>query len=198
MTRTSHCPVTKGINLLSLPNVPKDGALIVDDVPKCELTELEKRDVLLQKGDLLFNWRNGSSEHLGKTAYFDLEGEWTHVSFLLRLRFDSTKSDSRYFQYMLNGLRLTGFFISSKAGVNNTFNLNELMNLWIINPPRLEQKEIAEYLDSWLKELNGMAIQINEAIAKLKEYRTALITNAVTGKIDVRDVILELEPVEAA
>jgi hypothetical protein len=54
-------------------------------------------------------------------------------------------------------------------------------------------------LECCFNELGKIAIQINDAIAKLKEYRTALITNAVTGKIDVRDVKLpELEPVEAA
>lgn len=177
----------EGTNLLSLPNVTKDGTLLIDEVPLCELTEEEKKDALLQKGDLLFNWRNGSSQHLGKTAYFDLDGEWAHVSFLLKLRFDLNISDSHYFQYMLTGLRITGFFISSKAGVNNTFNLNELMNLWIINPPKEEQQAISNYLDIQALKIDNMTLKLKTAIDKLKEYRTALISAAVTGQIDVRE-----------
>jgi type I restriction enzyme, S subunit len=179
--------VVEGVNLLSLPNVTKDGTLITEEHPMCELSDSEKQEILLQKGDLLFNWRNGSSDHLGKTAYFDLEGEWTHVSFLLKLRFDLSRSDSRYFQYMLNGLRITGFFSSSKAGVNNTFNLSELSNLWVINPPKAEQETIAEYLDAQTQRIDQQTARIQVVVDKLKQYRTALITNAVTGKIDVRE-----------
>ncbi|MEH1904955.1 MAG: restriction endonuclease subunit S [Nostoc sp.] len=180
--------LTEGVNLLSLPNVTRDGYLLIEEFGFCELSENEKAGVMLQKGDLLFNWRNGSSSHLGKTAYFDLDGEWTHVSFLLRLRFDMTQFCSRYFQYMLNGLRITGFFMVSKAGVNNTFNLNELSNLKIICPVSSEQKVIAEYLDHKITQIDQQKAKIKEAIELLKEYRTALITNAVTGKIDVRQV----------
>jgi len=51
--------LTEGTNLLSLPNVTKDGTLLIDEVPLCELTETDKKLALLHKGDLLFNWRNG-------------------------------------------------------------------------------------------------------------------------------------------
>lgn len=59
-------------------------------------------------------------------------------------------------------------------------------------PPLNEQELISRYLDETLLKLSSTEETIKEAIAKLKEYRTALITNAVTGKIDVRDVIPEL------
>ncbi|MTJ11551.1 restriction endonuclease subunit S [Anabaena sp. UHCC 0187] len=180
--------LTEGINLLSLPNVTRDGNLLVDEYGFCELSDFEKVGLILQKGDLLFNWRNGSSSHLGKTAYFDLDGEWTNVSFLLRIRFNMSQFCSRYFQYMLNGLRITGFFMVSKAGVNNTFNLNELSNLKIICPVHSEQKQIAEYLDQKTTQIDIQKAKIKQAIELLKEYRTSLITNAVTGKIDVSQV----------
>lgn len=180
--------LTEGTKLLSLPNITKNGVLLTDEVPLCELLDNEKKDVLLKKGDLLFNWRNGSSDHLGKTAFFDLDGEWTHVSFLLRIRFTLTESDPRYFQYMLAGLRITGFFSSSKAGVNNTFNMFELSNLFVIRPPLEEQRLIAKILDNHSISIDLQVRKITSAIAILKEYRSALITNAVTGKIDVRDI----------
>ncbi len=104
-----------GTPILSLPNVSKDGRLLVEDVPFTTLTEIEKSWLLLRPGDLLFNWRNGSLDHLGKTAYFDLEGEFAHVSFLLRIRFNAALCDSRYFYSVLNSLRYTGFFASAKC-----------------------------------------------------------------------------------
>lgn len=179
--------LSEGIPILSLPNVTIDGNLELEEVPFTELSVSQRSEFLLRKGDLLFNWRNGSSNHLGKTAYFDLGGEYTHVSFLLRLRCDHEKNNSRYFHHLLNGLRITGFFSSSKAGVNNTFNLSELSNLWVILPPVAEQRSIAAFLDRETMRIEGLITRVNRSISLLREYRTALISAAVTGKIDVRD-----------
>ena len=109
------------------------------------------------------------------------------MSFLLKIRFNCEKHDSRYFQRMLNGLRITGFFASSKAGVNNTFNQSELNNLWIMIPPKHEQQAIADLLDRETSKIDTLVAKVTEAIEKLKEYRTALISAAVTGKIDIRE-----------
>lgn len=179
--------LTEGVSLLSLPNITKDGKLLIDEISHCELSDAEKNNLLLKKGDLLFNWRNGSSEHLGKTAYFKLDGEWTHVSFLLRIRLNVAKSEPRFYQYMLSGLRITGFFSSSKAGVNNTFNMFELANLFVLRPPLDEQQEISDMLDSKLRHIDTQVKQISAAIDRLAEYRSTLITHAVTGKIDIRN-----------
>ncbi len=181
-----------GTNLLSLPNVTFEGNILLIDEFYCELTEKEKDEVLLQKGDLLFNWRNGSSDHLAKTAIFNLDGEYTHVSFLLRIRLKNGH-DSRYFRYLINSLRATGFFSSSKAGVNNTFNLSELSNLFFIVPNYDEQRSISDYLDTELEKTEDLQIIVTEAIESLKEYRISLITSAVTGQIDVRDFKQEQE-----
>ncbi|MBH8555220.1 restriction endonuclease subunit S [Nostocaceae cyanobacterium CENA357] len=51
-----------------------------------------------------------------------------------------------------------------------------------------EQKQIAKYLDQKITQIDQQKAKVKEAIELLKEYRTALITNAVTGKIDVRQV----------
>jgi hypothetical protein len=53
-------------------------------------------------------------------------------------------------------------------------------------PPTKEQNLIAEYLDRETAKLDRMMEKVEAAIEKLQEYRTALVTAAVTGKIDVR------------
>ena len=54
-------------------------------------------------------------------------------------------------------------------------------------PPLLEQVAIATYLDIETAKLDALVAKVEEAIERLQEYRTALITAAVTGKIDVRE-----------
>ena len=49
-----------------------------------------------------------------------------------------------------------------------------------------EQEVIVDYLDRETAKTDQMSAKVESAIEKLKEYRTALIAAAVTGKIDVR------------
>jgi restriction endonuclease S subunit len=56
-------------------------------------------------------------------------------------------------------------------------------------PPLEEQQEIVERLDHETSCLDTLAGKIDESLAKLREYRTALISAAVTGKIDVREEV---------
>ena len=57
---------------------------------------------------------------------------------------------------------------------------------FILLPRHAEQVSIANYLDVEVPKLDRLMAKIETAIDRLQEYRTALITAAVTGKIDVR------------
>jgi type I restriction enzyme S subunit len=57
-------------------------------------------------------------------------------------------------------------------------------------PPLNEQQKITRYLDSGISRLERPSSKIRESISKLREYRTALISAAVTGKIDVREELV--------
>ena len=54
-------------------------------------------------------------------------------------------------------------------------------------PPLSEQQAIADYLDKKTNDIDAALMQIDTQIADLQAYRTALISEAVTGKIDVRN-----------
>lgn len=58
---------------------------------------------------------------------------------------------------------------------------------WIAVPPLFEQKQIAAFVETQTAKIDQMADIAEKAIVKLQEYRTALITAGVTGKIDVRN-----------
>lgn len=53
-------------------------------------------------------------------------------------------------------------------------------------PPLSEQGLLVQYLDRETSKIDKMIAKVEAAIERLQEYRTALITAAVTGKIDVR------------
>ena len=65
-----------------------------------------------------------------------------------------------------------------------------------IAPPVAEQRAIAQYLDQKTARIDVLSERAATAIERLNEYRTALITAAVTGKIDVREPGAAEEPTE--
>ncbi|MDJ1177518.1 restriction endonuclease subunit S [Roseofilum sp. BLCC_M91] len=68
------------------------------------------------------------------------------------------------------------------------FRFSTFKELEIPIPPFKEQLDITQFFMISLEDQLLQVKKIKEAIEKLKEYRTALITNAVTGKIDVRHI----------
>ena len=75
------------------------------------------------------------------------------------------------------------------ATLNTQLNLNieRISSLLSICPPIDEQQAIATYLDHETTKIDALIAKIRTGIEQLKEYRTALISSAVTGKIDVRE-----------
>jgi type I restriction enzyme S subunit len=65
-------------------------------------------------------------------------------------------------------------------------NIRDLKRVILAVPPLKEQSEIASYLSRAISTLDEIIFKTREQIAKFQEYRTALISAAVTGKIDVR------------
>jgi len=169
-----------GVRILTVSNITIDGDLDLTDeyfIPPGDVAH----DDYLRRGDLLFNWRNGSQFHVGKTAFFDLEGEYTHVSFLLRIRCGH-RLDPIFMRSYLGVLKDAGFFAGAKDKVNKTFNSTELKRLRVIIPPINEQKEICREIERRANEVNTVKAQIERQIETLLAYRKSLIHECVTGQ----------------
>ena len=90
-----------------------------------------------------------------------------------------------FFHYFGASLRFETLRGTAKSTVDS-LRLPMLQNFPVVVPPLLEQHTIIAYLDRETATIDAMIAKVNEAIARLNEYRTALISAAVTGKIDVR------------
>src|SRR5262249_31709970 len=60
------------------------------------------------------------------------------------------------------------------------------LNLLTVKPPRAEQEQILKYIESQTASGKVLFAKLQNSIARLQEYRAALISAAVTGQIDVR------------
>lgn len=103
----------------------------------------------------------------------------------------SENFDSRFIVYLMSS-NLWLDWIKSLCRVGGGFRFRISRTILgeqiITEPPLHEQQKIANYLDQKTAEIEEQKTKIQQAIDVLKEYRTALITNAVTGKIDVRKI----------
>jgi len=96
----------------------------------------------------------------------------------------------KYLWYSLN-VSLEELFIKSKGSTFEAVTVTDVQNLLIILPPKNEQDDIVNFLDKKTAEIDGLVIEIKKQIEKLKEYRQSLISEAVTGKIYVRDYAID-------
>jgi len=104
-----------------------------------------------------------------------------------KINFDRDRIEKDFLVYYLSN-ELIKEHLLAKAGLTTVPDLNHryFLDTTILLPPKKEQKEIVEYLDEEIEGYEDSIKKIEEGIERLKEYRTALITNAVTGQIDVR------------
>jgi type I restriction enzyme S subunit len=75
--------------------------------------------------------------------------------------------------------------ILSNANTIGIMNQEKTKQIVLCVPPVEEQKSVILYLDQKTVEMDAVKSKTEEAVDRLKEYRTALITSAVTGKIKV-------------
>jgi type I restriction enzyme S subunit len=140
---------SKGIPILTNVNITRGGAIDLTTLRYYELAEAKRDRFTLRKGDVLFNWRSGSQEHVGKTALFMLDGEYTHSSFILRMRCSEAIRPQFLAKY-LHWLRSRRYFARTRqqSSVNSVFNKSLSETIPVLLPSLETQDEIAAQLSA--------------------------------------------------
>lgn len=152
-------------------------------IPKEEHENLIER-CKPEKGDLLLS-KNGT---IGLTKVIDWEWAFSIFVSLCLIKFKRNRLLADYFQYIFKSSFIEEqlFHSSKKTSVSN-LHLDKIKELLFIIPPLNEQENLIGFLDLQSKDFEILINKANSGINLLKERRTALISAAVTGKIDVRD-----------
>lgn len=137
----------------------------------------------LLKGDVLFSHIN-SDKHLGKTAVFNLDETIIHGINLLLLR-AMPQFDGDLLNYILRHYRFSGKFIEvAQRSVNqSSINQKKLKSFVVPLPPLAEQQRIVAKLDELFGHLDTLKTRLNNIPQILKNFRQAVLTQAVTGKL---------------
>lgn len=125
------CLDPDGLPLITIADVTESGQLNTSNIRKVNPGKPVNH---LQRGDLLFNWRNGSKDLVGKTALFDLDGDYIFASFLLGIR-PHANMDSSFLWLLLNQYRVERKYMQfMRQNVNGLFNRDELKEVIVPIP----------------------------------------------------------------
>jgi len=152
-------------------------------------TENDKRIYSVQRGDVLFTRTSETIEEIGfsSTCLTDVK-DATFAGFLIRFRPIQNKLLPEYSKFYFRNILLRAFFVKEMNLVTRASLSQELLKKLAVPFPSLEeQKQIADFLSVKERVFDKLVNDCIKQIELLKERRTALISAAVTGKIDVRN-----------
>ena len=154
------------------------------NLPEMDFPPRERDRYRLQPGDLLVC----EGGEVGRTAIWQgVIEECFYQKAIHRVRPRSQWDVPRFFYYMMCSLAWRGVFVT-EGNPNTISHLTavQLRHHRVVFPPLSEQRAISDHLDSETATIDALVSKVREAIDRLKELRTSLISAAVTGKIDVR------------
>ena len=169
----------KGVILRDITNQDENHNFIPDDLSNYKV---------VYPGQFVMNkmkaWQGsyGVSRHHGivSPAYFifcirDIDEDYFHVAI-------RSKAYVPFFAQASDGVRIGQWDLSPKR----------MREIPFLVPPLPEQEAIAEYLDKEIANIDTALDNTRREIELLQEYRTVLIADVVSGKVDVRDVAANL------
>lgn len=162
--------------------LPETGSGLVQSTPE------DRKRYSLLAGDVLFTRTSETIEEIGfaSVCLKTIENA-SFAGFLIRFRPNSNDLDANYSKYYFSNQLLRAFFIKEMNLITRASLSQDLLKTMpVVLPPRTEQKAIAEVLDEKSKRFDRLQQLGEEQIKILQERRTALISAAVTGKIDLR------------
>ena len=150
------------------------------------LPELEVKD-----GDVLITRASGTADYVGSFAYvYSTRPKLMLSDKNFRLKFGPEPLLlPELLAWMCNTRVLREQilqFVSGADGLAKNIGSGNLREIWLAVPPLHEQAELVKALHCSRATLEGLAQHVNEHIARLREYRSSLISAAVTGQLAIQ------------
>ena len=187
-THGSFSRVYEGYRLLSVRNIINSQFTFRDDdslVSKKDYLEISSK-FKIQEDDIQLAIVGAT---LGKVAIVGkLLEEFVTQRSLATLRSDNSKCVSRYLFYFMRSSSFQSYlWLNAGFSAQPGIYLGSIQNCAFSLPKIDEQKGIVAFLDDCISKNEFLVNKVSSQIEKLKEYRQSVISEAVTGKVDVRN-----------
>ncbi len=170
---------------LRVANV-QDGYLDLEEVATIEIPVNDLERYLLRSGDVLMN-EGGDFDKLGRGHVWRGEiARCIHQNHVFAVRPRAVDPD--WLNWFTGAAPSQFYFMTQSKQSTNLASISSsnLMELPLLVPSGEEQNEICLFLDRETTQIDNLIAEANRAITLLQERRSALISAAVTGQIDVR------------
>ena len=175
--------VTAGIPCLRSLNIRPEKILAENLVYISERSNEFLSKSKISRGDLVCV-RTGQP---GTTAVVDERFDRANCIDLIIIR-QSPLISSEYLSLVMNsGVCRSQYLLGASGAIQQHFNIETTKNLTVFCPPLDEQHRITAFLDQKSDAINEAITKKEHQIDRLQEYRTILIADVVTGKLDVRE-----------
>jgi len=177
-----------GSPFVSYGDVYKNEVLPVEVAGLVQSSPEDRQRYSVKAGDVFFTRTSETVEEIGlsATCLQDLP-DAVFAGFLIRFRPAGKSIDPKFSKYYFRNQGLRIFFNKEMNLVTRASLSQDLLKLLPVTlPPVTEQIKIADFLDRVIAEFASLLEQGLRSIDLLTERRSALISAAVTGKIDVR------------
>jgi type I restriction enzyme, S subunit len=150
-------------------------------------------DLRLRDGDILLVRGNGNVNLVGRAGLvgpeFDAE-EYIYPDLLIRLRVAASMIPAFFVWAFNSGATRAQVETRARTAVG-TYKVaaGDVRAIVLPTPPISEQRRIVAYLDDETAKIDSLIAETDRFIELVRELRAALITAAVTGQIDVRDMV---------
>jgi type I restriction enzyme S subunit len=105
--------------------------------------------------------------------------------------------NSRWVAYvLLSAVGQTHGKLSMYGGTKQGLSLDDVKNYVVLMPPLVEQDRLLRWIEVMASSIDAGLARAKREIVLIKEYRTCLISNVVTGKLDVREAAAHLQEAE--
>lgn len=165
------------------------------EIPKyvkgvAKANEQQQEIFSVRKGDIFFTRTSESIEEIGMAAVCKHTiKDAVFSGFLIRCRPRMPLINEDYMKYYLQIPAVRNHFSSMmNIVIRASLGQNLLKQMPVVVPPLKEQKEIAEFLDAMHERFLRLITTNEEEISMLEVLRSTLISDVVTGKIDVRNI----------
>ena len=175
---------------LRVANV-QDGYLALDDVAEVEVPVRDVRRFELRMGDVLMT-EGGDFDKLGRGhVWTEQLTQCLHQNHIFAVRPRPSVLTSHFLALVMSSMYGRAYFTATSKQSTNLASTNstKLRNLPIPLPGLDDQVEITGWIHRETAKIDVLIAKISHAIDHLKEFRIALISAAVTGKIDVREEV---------
>ncbi|HAW6257057.1 TPA: restriction endonuclease subunit S [Legionella pneumophila] len=147
----------------------------------------DRRRYSVLAGDVFFTRTSEVAEEIGiSSVCLETVDNATFSGFLIRFRPNAKTLLPNFSKYYFRSDIPRLFFVKEMNLVTRvSLSQGLLKSLPVIIPPIEEQEKISHYLDMKTAKINLLIKNIEHSINRLKEFRSSLITEAVTGQLDI-------------